>query len=288
MNEGEVLNMKRLLYLFSVLAIIVVLAACGSSNSNESNTDDAATSNENNTEEAENTNDGEKEVLVIGVDDKFAPMGFRDENNELTGFDIDYAEAAAEYMGVEVKFQPIDWKTKETELSSDRIDLIWNGYTITDERKEKVLFTEPYLENAQVVATLADSDITSLADLEGKEVGLQALSSAADALNANEIAEKIKNVTEFADNVLALSDLKSGRVDAVVIDEVVIDYYMAQEDGTFTVLEESLAPEQYGVGVKKGNEELLNKLQAALDEMNEDGTAAEISIKWFGEDKVLK
>ncbi|MEI3611482.1 amino acid ABC transporter substrate-binding protein [Pseudogracilibacillus sp. SO30301A] len=273
--------MKRLLYLFSMLAIIVVLTACGSSNSNESN-------NENNPEEAENAHDGEKEVLVIGVDDKFAPMGFRDENNELTGFDIDYAKAAAEYMGVEVKFQPIDWKTKETELSSDRIDLIWNGYTITDERKEKVLFTEPYLENAQVVATLVDSDIASLADLEEKEVGLQALSSAADALNSNPIAEKVKNVTEFADNVLALSDLKAGRVDAVIIDEVVIDYYMAQEDGVFKVVEESLAPEQYGVGVKKGNEELLNKLQAALDEMNEDGRAAEISTQWFGEDKVLK
>ena len=118
---------------------------------------------------------GGEDVLVIGVDDKFAPMGFRDENNELTGFDIEYAKAAAEYMGMEAKFQPIDWKTKETELSSGRIDLIWNGYTITDERKNKVLFTKPYLENAQVVATLADSAIANLNDLSGKAIGLQAL-----------------------------------------------------------------------------------------------------------------
>lgn len=231
---------------------------------------------------------GDKDVLVIGVDDKFAPMGFRDENNELTGFDIDYAKAAAEHMGMEVKFQPIDWKTKETELSSGRIDLIWNGYTITNERKGKVLFTKPYLKNAQVVATLADSDITQLSDLSGKKVGLQALSSAADALNANPIQSEIKSVSEYSDNVLALSDLKSGRVEAVVIDEVVIDYYMSKEEGTFKVLDESLAPEEYGVGVKKGNEELLEKLQTALDKMNEDGSAAEISTKWFGEDKVLK
>lgn len=231
---------------------------------------------------------GKDNVLVIGVDDKFAPMGFRDKNNEITGFDIEYAKAAAEQMGMTVKFQPIDWKTKETELSSGRIDLIWNGYTITEDRKEKVLFTKPYLSNAQVVATMSDSTITNLDDLEGKIVGLQALSSASDALSANPIESKIKSISEYSDNVLALTDLKIGRVDAVVIDEVVIDYYMAQEEDTFKVIGDELAPEEYGIGVKKGNEELLEKLQKALDTMNEDGTAEEISIKWFGENKILK
>ncbi|MGG3279506.1 amino acid ABC transporter substrate-binding protein [Paenibacillus solani] len=226
--------------------------------------------------------------LVVGIDDKFAPMGFRDENNDLVGFDIDYARAAAEKMGKEIKFQPIDWKAKESELSSGRIDLIWNGYTITDERKEKVLFTKPYLENSQVVTVLADSDISSLSDLAGKEVGLQALSSAADALSTNEIHDQIKKINEFPDNVLALGDLKNGRVDAVVIDEVVLKYYMSKEEGTYRILDEHLAPEQYGIGVKKGNEDLLNSLQKALDDMNADGTAAKISEKWFGEDKVLK
>lgn len=255
------------LIIISIIALLVV-TGCGSSKTTGES--------------------GGKDVLVIGVDDKFAPMGFRDENNNLTGFDIEYAKAAAEHMGMEVKFQPIDWKTKETELSSGRIDLIWNGYTITDERKGKVLFTKPYLKNAQVIATLADSDIAKLKDLSGKKIGLQALSSASDALNANAISSEIKSVSEYADNVLALSDLKSGRVDAVVIDEVVINYYMSKDEGTFKILDESLAPEEYGVGVKKGNEELLEKLQAALDKMNEDGSASKISTKWFGEDKVLK
>lgn len=259
---------KTLTLLMFSLATLVILSGCGSSNANGTKSD--------------------KDTLIIGVDDKFAPMGFRDENNELAGFDIDYAKAAAEHMGMTVKFQPIDWKTKETELSSGRIDLIWNGYTITDERKGKVLFTKPYLKNAQVVATLTESDIIKLDDLAGKAVGLQALSSAADALNANPIQSDIKSVSEYADNVLALSDLKAGRVEAVVIDEVVIDYYMSKEEGAFKVLDDSLAPEEYGVGVKKGNEDLLEKLQAALDKMNEDGTATSISEKWFGEDKVLK
>jgi polar amino acid transport system substrate-binding protein len=232
--------------------------------------------------------DAKDNTLVIGIDDKFAPMGFRDEKNEIVGFDIDYAKAAAEKMGKKVKFQPIDWSTKEAELSSGRIDLIWNGYTITDERKQKVLFTKPYLKNAQVVVTLADSKLTKLDDLTGKVVGLQTLSSASDALNAAPIKAKIKTVTEFADNVQALTDLKSGRLDAVVIDEIVINYYMTQEKEAFKILDESLAPEEYGIGVKKGNEKLLKELQKALDEMNADGTAAGISKKWFGEDKVVK
>ncbi|WP_081772920.1 amino acid ABC transporter substrate-binding protein [Bacillus sp. EB01] len=259
--------MKRTAMMLLISALFIVLAACsgGSTSGKES-----------------------EDTLIVGIDDKFAPMGFRDENNEIVGFDIDYAKAAADKMGLEVKFQPIDWKTKESELSSGRIDLIWNGYTITDERKQKVLFTKPYLKNAQVVVTKADSKLEKLSDLEGKIVGLQSLSSAADALEANPISGKIKEVTEFSDNVMALNDLKSGRLDAVIIDEVVINYYMEKEEESFKVLEESLAPEEYGVGVKKGNEELLEKLQKALDEMNEDGTAADISKKWFGEDKVLK
>ncbi|MFC7679408.1 amino acid ABC transporter substrate-binding protein [Paenibacillus sp. GCM10028914] len=236
---------------------------------------------------ADKSASGEKE-LIVGIDDKFAPMGFRDEKNEIVGFDIDYARATVEKMGYKVKFQPIDWKTKESELMSGRIDLIWNGYTITEDRVEKVLFSKPYLKNSQVVAVKADSDIHKISDLAGKNVGLQGLSSAADALDANEIKSQIKSVTEFADNVLALSDLKNGRVDAVIIDEVVINYYMAKEEGTYKLLEDSLAPEEYGIGVKKGREDLLKELQTALDALNSDGTSAEISTKWFGEDKVLK
>lgn len=259
--------MKKMGLIFTLLlALSVVLAGCGTSKADNS----------------------DKKELVIGVDDQFAPMGFRDDKNELVGFDIDYAKAVAKEMGYTAKFQPIDWSTKEAELQSGRIDLIWNGYTITDERKQKVLFSKPYLENAQVIVTKADSPIKKLADLKGKNIGLQAQSSASEALNSNPIKKDVKNVSEYKDNVLALNDLKSGRTDAVIIDEVVIDYYMKKEKGTYTLLQESLAPEQYGIGVKKGNEELLNKLQKALDTMNTNGEAEKISKKWFGESKVLK
>jgi polar amino acid transport system substrate-binding protein len=266
--------MKRLkAFLFVLASVFALLVGCSDAGS---------------TADSKDSTEKNDKTLIIGIDDTFAPLGFRDENNEIVGFDIDMAQAASEKMGIDVKIQPIDWKTKESELNSGRIDLIWNGYTITDERKEKVLFTKPYLKNSQVVVTLADSEIGKLDDLSGKNIGIQSLSSAVDALNANPIKEKIGSLTEYDTNVLALTDLKAGRLEAVVIDEVVINYFMTQEEGTFKLLEESLAPEEYAVGVKKGNEELLETLQAALDEMNEDGTAAKISEKWFGEDKVLK
>jgi polar amino acid transport system substrate-binding protein len=261
---------KRLLNAIAILIVLLVLGACSSDSSNTG------------------SNESSAEEVIIGIDDAFAPMGFRDENNEIVGFDIDLAKATVEKMGKEIVIQPIDWSSKESELNSGRIDLIWNGYTITDERKEKVLFTEPYLENAQVVATLKDSDLTNLEDLAGKNVGIQAQSSAMNALNDAPIREEINEVSEYKTNVLALQDLESGRTDAVVIDEVVIDYYMTIEPDKFKVLDESLAPELYAVGVKKGNEELLDEVQAAIDALIADGTAAEISEEWFGEDKVLK
>ncbi len=257
--------MKRLTKIFLLFIVILTLGACSTDSSSTDSNDQ----------------------LIIGIDDAFAPMGFRDENNNIVGFDIDLAKAVGEQMDTKVVFQPIDWGSKETELQSGRIDLIWNGYTVTEERKQKVLFTEPYLANAQVIVTLKDSEINSLNDLAGKSVGLQAQSSASNALNNSEIASEIKDITEFKTNVLALQDLDNGRIDAVVIDEVVIDYYMTLKPDTYKVLEESLAPELYAVGVKKGNNELLEKVQNAMDEIIKNGTAAEISEKWFGENKIL-
>ncbi|MCU9593470.1 amino acid ABC transporter substrate-binding protein [Caldibacillus thermolactis] len=257
--------MKRLTKIFLLFIVILTLGACSTDSSSTDSNDQ----------------------LIIGIDDAFAPMGFRDENNNIVGFDIDLAKAVGEQMDTKVVFQPIDWGSKETELQSGRIDLIWNGYTVTEERKQKVLFTEPYLANAQVIVTLKDSEINSLNDLAGKSVGLQAQSSASNALNNSEIASEIKDITEFKTNVLALQDLDNGRIDAVVIDEVVIDYYMTLKPDTYKVLEESLAPELYAVGVKKGNNELLEKVQKAMDEIIKNGTAAEISEKWFGENKIL-
>lgn len=227
----------------------------------------------------------DKGEFVMGMDISFPPMGFQDENGELVGFDVDMAKAVAEHMNINVKLQPIDWNSKEMELSTGSIDLIWNGYTITDDRKEKVLMSEPYMGNAQVIVVRADSDIKTLADVAGKRVGVQDGSSAQEAIEANaDFASSIGEMVKFKDNVMALMDLSNGQVDAVAVDSVVADYYTSKQAGEYTILEETLAPEEYGIGFRKEDQAFHDAVMKALQEMKEDGTAAEISTKWFGRD----
>ena len=224
-------------------------------------------------------------AIIVGLDDNFPPMGFRDEKNELVGFDIELAKEAGKRLGVEVTFKPIDWNAKEAELNGKRIDVLWNGLTITEERKANILFTTPYLENRQIIVVLDKSDIKGKADLAGKVVGVQDGSSAVEAVQKDEAAAKsLKELKKFGDNVTALMDLSAGRLDAIVVDEVVGRYYTAKKPGEYRVLEENFGTEDYGVGTRKDDTELMGKLQKALDDMKKDGSAAAISSKWFGKD----
>lgn len=228
-------------------------------------------------------------AIVVGLDDHFPPMGFRDEKNEIVGFDIDLAKEAAKRLGVQVTFKPIDWSAKEAELSGKRIDVLWNGLTITEERKANILFTKPYLENRQIVVVTEKSPIKTKAELKGKVVGVQDGSSAVDAVQKDEKAAKaIKELKKFADNVTALMDLSAGRLDAIVVDEVVGRYYIAKKAGEYRVLDEHFGTEDYGIGTRKDDTDLMSKIQKAMDDMKADGTAATISTKWFGKDIVKK
>jgi polar amino acid transport system substrate-binding protein len=228
-------------------------------------------------------------AIVVGLDDNFPPMGFRDEKNTLVGFDIDLASEAAKRLGVEVKFKPIDWNAKEAELNGKRVDVLWNGLTITEERKANILFTKPYLENHQIVVVLEKSPIKAKKDLKGKVVGVQDGSSAVEAVQNDKAAAKaIKELKKFGDNVTALMDLSAGRLDALVVDEVVGRYYTAKKPGEYRVLEENFGTEDYGVGTRKEDTDLMGKIQKAMDDMKADGAAAAISTKWFGKDIVKK
>ena len=228
-------------------------------------------------------------AIVVGLDDHFPPMGFRDEKNEIVGFDIDLAKEAAKRLGVQVTFKPIDWSAKEAELSGKRIDVLWNGLTITEERKANILFTKPYLENRQIVVVTEKSPIKTKAELKGKVVGVQDGSSAVDAVNKDaEAAKSLKELKKFSDNVTALMDLSAGRLDAIVVDEIVGRYYVAKKPGEYRVLEENFGTEDFGVGTRKDDAELMGKIDKALDDMKADGTAATISTKWFGKDILKK
>ena len=228
-------------------------------------------------------------AIVVGLDDNFPPMGFKDEKNELVGFDIDLAKEAAKRIGREVTFKPIDWSAKEAELSGKRVDVLWNGLTITEERKANILFTKPYLESRQIVVVTDKSDIKAKADLAGKIVGVQDGSSAVEAVQKDEAAAKsIKELKKFGDNVTALMDLSAGRLDALVVDEVVGRYYTSKKPGEYRVLEENFGTEDYGIGTRKDDTELMAKIEKAMDDMKADGSAATISTKWFGKDIVKK
>lgn len=223
--------------------------------------------------------------FILGLDDSFPPMGFRDDSNEIVGFDIDLAKEVASRLGVKFRAQPINWDSKEQELATGNVDCIWNGLTITEERKNALSFSKPYLKNAQVLVVRQNSGIKNLADLAGKNIGLQAGSSAADALEAaTEFKSSVKSVIEFKDNIMALNDLEVGGVDGVVMDLIVANYAIATSGKPFSVLEEQLSPEEYGIAFRKNDVKLTDAVQQTLEAMYKDGTVEKISAKWFGSD----
>jgi len=249
----------------------VMLTACGPSNDTT-------------TAEADSAPAAARKI-VVGLDDNFPPMGFRNEKNELVGFDIDLAREAFKRLGNEVEFKAIDWSAKEAELNGKRVDVLWNGLTITEERKKNINFTQPYMANHQIIVVANASPIQSKADLAGAVVGAQEGSSAVDAIKKEaEVFESFKELKTFGDNVTALLDLSAGRLDAVVLDEVVGRYLADKREGEYRVLEENFGTEDYGVGVRLDDNELREQLDKTLAEMKQDGTAGRIATEWFGAD----
>ena len=235
MRKGFSIVKKICLVLFSIMMMLMVVG-CG--------------------------NSGPKK-MVIGLDDNFAPMGFRNEKNEIVGFDIDLAREACKRAGMEVTFKPIDWSAKEA-----RIDAIWNCFTINPEREKVIQFSKPYINNCQVVAVPVDSKVETLADLKGKTVGVQDDSTGSYLLDGKyaDLRKGLKEYKKYPDFAAAFLDIDSKRLDAVVVDEILVRYYMKKAPGKYKVLKEDLGKE------------------VVLDEMKKDGTCKKISMQWFGTD----
>lgn len=271
---------KISILLVLVLIMSIFAVGCGGGAAEEEATPDADTSL---------SDLQEKGTMIVGIDDQFPPMGFVGEDGEITGFDVELSKLVAEKLGVEAEIQPIDWSAKEMELNSGNIDVIWNGYTITAERIEQVEFTKPYLNNEQVLVVANDSAYNAKADLEGKIVGAQVESAGLAALNADtDFVGTLTEVPEYDDYMMALLDLGSSRLDGIAIDKIYIGYTMAQEPGKYRMLDESLSDEYYGIGCAKGAVALREAIDKALDELYEDGSIEELSIKWFGENIVIR
>jgi len=230
--------------------------------------------------------DGIKErgKMVVGLDDSFPPMGFRDENNEIVGFDIDLAKEVGKHLGIEVEFRPVVWETIGMSLNNGDIDMIWNGCTITEAREKEMTFSTPYLKNQQIIVVGPGSDITSKADLAGRTIAIQSGSSSQEALEKDvDVFKSLKEVRKFENNVDALLDLKVGRVDAVVVDLVVGSYYMSLHPEDYTVLKDSFKDEFYGIGMRKEDTTFISAVNNALEEISKDGSAELISQKWFSD-----
>lgn len=268
---------KSIAILLSAVLAIGCLAGCGSKNEKKSETQ-AAT-------EAATDVATEKTTFTVGFDQDFPPYGFVGDNGEFTGFDIELATEVAKRLNLEIKLQPIDWAAKDMELSTGAIDCIWNGFTMNG-REDAYEWTDAYVNNTQVFV-VKDDAIKSAADLKGKVVTVQDDSSAQAALDEEKFADlkaSFKELVVCANYNTAFMDLESGAVDAIAMDVGVAKYQIESRKVDFKVLDDTLAEEQYGVGFLKGNTELRDKVQKALEDMVKDGTFAEISKKWFGED----
>lgn len=266
------MKLKRLLtFVLAATLTVGTLAGCGTKNSGT----------------GENT--GDRDTYVIGLDPEFPPMGFKDADNadEIVGFDIDLGNAVAEEMGVTFKYQPIDWASKEMELDTGRIDMIWNGFTKTEEREENMTLTKAYLKNSQVIVVPQDSDIQTKEDLKGKNVDLQKDSSAKDAFDKEPVSAEVNQLTELSSNMECFQELDQGRADAMVVDKVVAKYYLSINEGKYRMLDDELSQEEYVIGVKKGNTELKEELEDAIQKVIDSGKGKEISEKWFGEDLLI-
>ena len=229
--------------------------------------------------------------IVVGLDDNFPPMGFKGDDGQITGFDIDLAKEATKRLGREVEFKAIDWSSKEAELKSGRVDVLWNGLDITEKRKENMLFSEPYMDNRQIIfVKKGDSSVTDEKSLAGKTIGTQSASTSEEYMDANDFFKKdVKEVKKYSDFVSAFMDLENGRLDAVVGDEIVGRYYMSKHADKLDAVDVAVGPvSTFGIGFAKENQALRDEVQKVLDEMKADGTMAKISEKWFGKDITKK
>ncbi len=270
--------MKKYLALFMTLVMgATVLTGCsGGEQSKDAENKDAAAAGD----------AGERTTLTVGFDAEYPPYGYRDENGEYIGFDLDLAQEVCDRNGWELKKQPIDWPSKDMELNSGTIDCIWNGFTMTG-REEEYTFSDPYVDNDIVFVVRADSDIQTKEDLAGKIVITQAGSSALTALTNEEnneenlaLAKSFAKLEQTPEYNTAFMSLESGSVDAIAVDIGVALYQMKSRGDKFRKLDDILTKEQYAIAFKKGNQELCDKVQATLYEMLDDGTFAEIVSKY--------
>ena len=296
--------MKKVFLIMSLVLVMTLLGACGSSE--EENAASVATSSSGETESTLQVIDPTEDVisdvtkndelyamlpdsvkesgkLVNGLDDAYPPMSYRADDNTLIGWDVDYGNAIAKKLGIEIEWTPADVAGIITGVQTKKYDIALSALTITDERAEMVDFSDDYFYSGATVIIREDSvgDIQSIKDLEGKTVAVQLGSSSETKIADLDYIEDVKTYSTITDELL---DLKNGRVDAVVEGLPVAMYYSAQTDGIMAV--ETIDSYPYGVAFNKDEDgqALRAAWNAAMQDLKEDGTLDKITQKWFGAD----
>ena len=269
--------MRKFKFVITLIVMVLVITGCASGGKEKPRKD--------------NWNDFQTDKkVVIGFDNTFVPMGFQDKSGKDVGFDIDLANAVFEKYGIKVQWQAINWDLKETELKNGNIDLIWNGYSKTDERESIVQFTKQYMVNEQVIVVKKSKNIKAISDLKDKVLGAQNGSSGYDTFNSNPEVLKtiVKNndATQYESFNEALIDLENDRIDALLIDKVYANYYLKQQNKLedFDILNAGFESEAFAVGARKADITLVNKINEAFHELYREGMFQKIANKWFGED----
>ena len=271
------MNTRKFLKTAGLLCAGVLLAACGKQGS-----DTAAPASAPAVASAPAPTPAPR-VLVVGTDAAYAPFESQNEKGEIVGFDIDVVSAVAQKAGFEVKFVNTPWEGIFNTLQQGDRDFLVSAITITDERKQTMDFSSPYFDAQQLIAVKKTSKVGKFDDLKKLKVGVQT-GTTGDEVVTKLLGKNSTNVKRFESTPLALKELESGGVDAVVADNGVIINYVTNNSaaGFKTVSDKSFAPEQYGLAVKKGNTELLEKLNKGLADIKADGTYDQIYTKYFG------
>ncbi len=260
--------MKKILAVVLGLVLLMGLTACGSSSDNEGGL---------------TLTDG---VLMVGMEIGYPPMEYFDEDGAtMIGFDVEVAQAIADYMELDLEIVDTAWDGIFTGVTIDNYDCIISAVSITDDRQEDYNLTEPYVANRIVMVTRKDSGISTLEELDGKSVAVQA-ETTADVLVTGLIEDGlvIENYNQYEKILTCFDDLKTERVDAVLVDSVVAAYYMGEDAALYDIVWESDEPEPMAICLKKGNDELTAEIEAAVDALYADGTFATIATKYFGYD----
>ena len=274
--------MKKLVsILMASLCAVSLMAGCSSSDGASSSAAASSAASSSSSEAASSGETAEGMEFKVGFDAEYPPYGYMDDNGEYTGFDLELAQGVCDIYGWTFVPVPINWDSKDMELNSGSIDCIWSGFTI-EGREDDYTWSEPYVDNSQVILCSEDSGINSLADLAGKTVGVQAASSALDALQNSqaELTATFGALQEFGDYNSAFIELQAGSIDAIAMDIGVANYQVESRGEGYKVLDEAISTEQYGIGFKKGNEELRDQVQEALTQLAEDGTVDELAEKY--------